>query len=92
MEHGLIDAKLGGGVYKKRIGVHSRGKRSSYRTIIVMEIQSKAVFAHGFAKGKKSNITKNELEGFKIMAKQFLRLNDEQIKFLIDKQNLIEVL
>ncbi len=52
----------------------------------------KAIVAHGFAKRGKSNITKNELEGFKIMANAFLNLNDEQIKILIDKQNLTEVL
>ena len=34
----------------------------SYRTIILMKIQDKAIFAHGFAKGEKGNITKNELE------------------------------
>nr|QNO42412.1 hypothetical protein ODADPOMJ_00005 [Methanosarcinales archaeon ANME-2c ERB4] len=57
-----------------------------------MKIQDKAIFAHGFAKGEKGNITKNELEGFKVMANAFLSLNDERINILIDKQNLIEVL
>jgi len=92
IQKGLLDANLGGDVYKKRIGLHGKGKRSSYRTIILMKIQDKAIFAHGFAKGEKGNITKNELEGFKLMAKAFLNLNDKQIKTLIDKQNLIEVL
>jgi hypothetical protein len=92
IQKGLIDANLGGDVYKKRIGLHGKGKRSSHRTIILMKIQDKAIFAHGFAKGEKGNITKNELEGFKVMANAFLSLNDEQINILIDKQNLIEVL
>lgn len=92
IQKGLIDANLGGNVYKKRIGLHDKGKRSSHRTIILMKIQDKAIFAHGFAKGEKGNITKNELEGFKVMAKAFLSLNDDQINILIGKQNLIEVL
>jgi hypothetical protein len=92
MQKGLIDANLGGDVYKKRIGLHGKGKRSSHRTIILMKIQDKAIFAHGFAKGEKGNITKNELEGFKVMAKAFLSLNDKQINILIEKQKLIEVL
>ena len=92
MQNGLIDANLGGNVYKKRIGLHGKGKRSSHRTIILMKIQDKAIFAHGFAKGEKGNITKNELEGFKTMANAFFSLSDEKIKILIDKQNLIEVL
>jgi len=91
MQKGLIDANLGGSVYKKRIGIHGKGKRSSHRTIIFMKIKDRAIFAHGFAKGEKDNITKNELEGFKVMANAFLNLNDEQINILIDKQNLIEV-
>lgn len=34
MERGLIDADLGGGVYKKRIALPGRGKRGSTRTLI----------------------------------------------------------
>jgi len=88
---GLIDANLGGDVYKKRIGIHGRGKRSSHRTIVLMKAGDKAIFAYGFAKGEKDNIAKNELEGFKVMAEAFLGLNDEQIAVLIDKQSLVEV-
>lgn len=92
IQNELIDADLGGNVYKKRIGLHGKSKRGSHRTIILMKIQDKAIFAHGFAKREKDNITKNELEGFKTMADAFLNLNNKQIKILIDKQKLIEVL
>jgi len=92
IQNGLIDADLGGHVYKKRIGLHGKGKRSSHRAIIWMKFQDKAIFAHGFAKREKDNITKNELEGFKTMANAFLNLNNKQIKTLTDKQKLIEVL
>ena len=88
---GVIDANLGGHVYKKRIGIHGKGNRSSHRTIILMKIHDKAIFAHGFAKGEKDNITIKELEGFKAMAEAFLDLDDEQINLLVDKQNFIEV-
>ena len=91
IQTGLIDANLGGDVYKKRIGIHGRGKRNSHRTIILMKVGDKAIFAHGFAKGERDNIAKNELEGFKVMAEAFLGLNDEQLAVLIDKQSLIEV-
>ncbi len=92
IEKGLIDANLGGNVYKQRIGVHGKGKRGSHRIIILMKIQDKAIFAHGFSKGKKGNIKPNELEGFKVMAEAFLGLSDEQITMLVDEQKLIEVL
>jgi hypothetical protein len=92
IQKGLIDANLGGHVYKKRIGLHGKGKRSSHRTIIFMKIYDKAIFAHGFTIGEKGNITKSELDGFKIMAEAFFGLNDDQINILVGKQNLIEVL
>ena len=37
IQNGLIDADLGGHVYKKRIGLHGKGKRSSHRAIILMK-------------------------------------------------------
>jgi len=92
MQKGLIDADLGGHVYKKRIGLHGKGKRSSHRIIILMKINETAIFAHGFAKGEKSSITKDELKGFKVMAEAFMNLNDEQLDILIDTQKLIEVI
>jgi len=92
IENGLVDAELGGLVYKKRIGIHGKGKRSSHRTIILMKIGDKAIFVHGFPKGEKSNITKSELEGFKAMADTILNLNNSQIDALINNNSLIEVL
>lgn len=41
--------------------------------------------------GEKDNITKNELEGFKIMAEAFLNLTNEQINMLINNRNLVEL-
>ena len=91
IENGLCEASLGGNVYKKRIRRLGQGKRSAYRTILLMKQGDKIIFAHGFAKGEKDNITKNELEGFKIMAEAFLNLTDVQINTLIDNKNLIEI-
>ncbi len=91
IENGLCDASLGGNVYKKRISRLGQGKRSAYRTILLMKQGDKVIFAHGFAKGEKDNITKNELESFKIMAEAFLNLTDAQINTLINNKNLIEI-
>lgn len=91
IENGLCDASLGGNVYKKRISRLGQGKRSAYRTILLMKQGDKVIFAHGFAKGEKDNITKNELESFKMMAEAFLNLTDAQINTLINNKNLIEI-
>jgi hypothetical protein len=92
ISQGLIDAKLCKGVYKKRIGLHGKGKRSSHRTIILMKIGEIAIFTHGFSKNEKDNITKSELDSFKALAEVFLNLKDKQIDQMIRKRNLIEVL
>jgi hypothetical protein len=91
IEQGLIDANLGGNVYKKRIARQGQGKSGSYRTLLLMKQGDKVIFAHGFAKGEQDNITKNELDGFKIMATAFLNLTPEQLKHLSDNQSLIEI-
>ena len=56
-----------------------------------MKQDDKIIFAHGFAKGEKDNITKNELDDFKVMAESFLNLSQTQINMLIDSKNLIEI-
>ena len=91
IENGLIDANLGGNVYKKRISRQGQGKRRAYRTLLLMKRGDKVIFAHGFAKGEQDNISKTELEGFKIMAEAFLNLTDAHTQNLCDKQNLIEL-
>lgn len=91
IENGLCDANLGGNVYKKRISREGEGKRSAYRTLLLMKQNDKVIFAHGFSKGEKDNITKTELEGFKVMAQVFLNLSQAQINTLIDNKNLIEI-
>jgi len=92
IEDGLIDASLGGNVYKKRISRPGEGKSGAYRTIILMKVKDKAIFAHGFSKGEKSNISDHELDGFKVMAKALLNLSDKKIKILLDDNKLVEVI
>jgi hypothetical protein len=91
IESGLIDANLGGNVYKKRIGKQGQGKSGAYRTILLMRINETVIFAHGFTKGEKDNISKHDLDGFKIMAGAFLNLTGEQLNALIANQLLIEI-
>lgn len=91
IESGLVDADLGGFVYKKRIGLQGQGKRSALRTILIMKINDKVIFVHGFSKGEKDNISKQELEGFKVMAKAILNMDDKQLKTLIEKNKLTQI-
>ena len=62
MERGLIDANLGGHVYKKRVAIQGKGKSGGVRTIIAYRIEDKAFFVFGFAKSARANISADELK------------------------------
>ncbi len=48
--NGLVDADLGGYVYKKRVGLAGRGKRGGVRTLIAFRIKDKAFFLYASPK------------------------------------------
>ncbi len=79
MEAGLIDARLGGSVCKKRIALDGRGKRGSARTIVAYLQGERAFFIYGFAKSERSNITPNELQALKLLAKELLAYSPAQL-------------
>jgi len=60
MEKGLVDAELGGLLYKKRVARPGSGKRGAYRTLLSARIGNRYVFMHGFAKSTKANIKRDE--------------------------------
>jgi len=92
MESGLIDADLGGFVYKKRIALAGRGKRGGTRSVIAYQIKRKAFFIFGYAKSEKNNISEEELKIAKAFAGELLSYNDQQLDTLIKDGKLIEVI
>lgn len=50
MERGLVDANLGGNVYKKRIAIGSKGKSGGSRTIIATNMGDRWFFVYCFLK------------------------------------------
>ena len=48
MERGLVDADLGGNVYKKRVALPGRGKSGSTRTLIATIREDRWIFMYGF--------------------------------------------
>src|SRR5438132_8712333 len=91
LEKRLYEANLGGHIYKKRIAVGSKGKSSGVRTIVAFKFNDKAFFIYGFAKNKKSNISKKEEEGLKALAKFYFSLNEKQINHSVKEGKLVEV-
>jgi len=91
MTQGLFDANLGGHVFKKRVGMGNRGRRSSARTLIATNQGSKWFFMYGFEKNDKSNIADNELEGLQDLAKDLLTRTQVQIEEAISAGKLEEI-
>lgn len=91
MEAGLHNGDLGGGVFKKRIAIGSRGKRGGLRSIVAYKKGDKAIFLYGYAKNVQDNISKSEKEAFKKLSKAYLILNDLSLKKLLNQRELIEV-
>ena len=91
MAQGLFDANLRGHVFKKRVGVANKGKRSSARTLIATNQGSKWFFMYGFEKNDKSNIADNELEGLQDLAKDLLTRTQVQIEEAISAGKLEEI-
>jgi hypothetical protein len=91
MAQGLFDANLGGHVFKKRVGIGNKGRRSSARTLIATNQGSKWFFMYGFEKNDKSNIADNELEGVQDLAKDLLARTQVQIEEVISAGKLEEI-
>lgn len=79
MSHDLIDADLGNGVVKKRIGLAGRGKRGSARILVATNKGSRWFFVFGFEKNDRANIAEDELEALKDIATQLLARTGQQL-------------
>lgn len=91
IEKGLIDADLGGGVYKKRVPVVGKGKRGGARTLVAYQAGNKCFFVVGFMKSQKENIGKDELVALKEFAKELFGYNEFKLSRLIKVGELMEI-
>ena len=91
MERGLIDADLGGNLYKQRVALPGRGKSGSTRTIIATRFAGVLFFLYGFEKNDRDNITAKELALYQRFARELLDLNESQIATALAGQVLTEV-
>jgi hypothetical protein len=91
IEQGLVDAKLGGNLYKKRIATSSKGKSGGFRTLLAFKMDETAFFLYGFTKRQRANVSGKELKALKLLAREMFGLNDYQLKLAVDVGELIEV-
>ena len=91
MENGLIDADLGGFLYKKRVARPGGGKRGGYRTLLSARLGNRYVFLHGFPKSATANITREEKRALQFAGKVFLELPVGNLSKALQSGVLLEV-
>ncbi len=88
---GLVDADLGGGVIKQRIARRGQGRSGGFRTIVVFRRGERAFFVYGFAKGGRDNLRRDELETYRLLAREYLGLDRPGLAAALAVRAIIEV-
>lgn len=91
MAQGLIDADLGGGVVKKRVGLAGRGKRGGARTLVATNKGNRWFFVFGFEKNDRANMGADELEALQDLAHDLLARTGPHLDLAVNKQTLEEI-
>lgn len=90
-ERGQVDADLGGSVIKQRVARTGQGRSGGYRTLVLLRVGERAIFAYGFAKSDRGNVRDNELMALRELATELLDYDDEELTQALRAGALIEV-
>jgi hypothetical protein len=91
MLKGLIDADLGGRVFKKRIPVPGRGKRGGARTIVGSNLRDLWFFLFGFQKKDQETIDSRELAALQAIAAALLEMVPKSLEKAVAEGELEEI-
>jgi hypothetical protein len=91
MSRGLIDADLGGGVVKKRVGLAGRGKRGGARTLVATNKGALWFFVFGFEKNERANISDGELAALQDVAADLLGRTESALDTAVQDGSLQEI-
>ncbi|HEY1397855.1 MAG TPA: type II toxin-antitoxin system RelE/ParE family toxin [Roseateles sp.] len=92
MERGLIDANLGSGLFKKRIGRSGAGKRDGYRVIVAHRQDAPWFFLEGYAKNVVANIEAWRLDSCKQTNALLKEMGADQLANAVESGFLKEVI
>ena len=90
-EMGLIDADLGGGVIKQRVGRPGQGRSGGYRTLIAFRFGDIAVFMFGFAKNEQDNVGHDNLRNLRDVAAKWFATDVVDIARAIEAGEIEEI-
>ena len=91
MAAGLIDADLGGSVYKKRVPLPGRGKRGGARILVATKHANRWFLIYGFGKNEQANIDDRELAALQKLASTLLSMTSAQLEHAVVERELVEV-
>lgn len=91
IKQGLIDADLGAGLVKKRVGLPGRGKRGGARTLIATNKGDRWFFVFGFEKNERANINSEEKEALQALALDLLSRTDQELNRAVEHGFLQEI-
>ncbi len=88
---GLIDADLGGRVFKKRVPAPGRGKRGGARTIVGSNLQDRWFFIYGFEKKDRETLDPRELAALQTIAAALLSTEPKLLEKAVAEGELEEI-
>jgi hypothetical protein len=91
MSCGLIDARLGGHLYKKRVASLSRGKRGGARLVIASNLGDRWFFLFGFEKNKRADVSDRELAVLRKEAAILLGFEADELAWQKTVENITEI-
>lgn len=91
IESGLVDARLGGFLIKKRVGAFGRGKRGGYRTIVAHRQGDRLVFLHGFGKNEKDDISSKEKKALHKLGDEYMSYSNANLSKQVQERLIFEV-
>jgi hypothetical protein len=91
IEAGVVEARLGGYLLKKRIARANSGKSGGFRTIVAHRQGDKLFFIFGFAKSERDNIGDDERKALHKLGDQYMTQPEKKLADLIKAKKIIEV-
>lgn len=92
VRRGLVDADLGGHVFKKRVALPGRGKSGGARVLLVFKRDhNRTFFVYGFAKKARAAISGPELRALRRLAEDLLGYDETRIDKALVAEELMEI-
>jgi hypothetical protein len=88
---GLVDANLGGSVYKKRVPMSGRGKSGGGRVLVATRLAERWFLLFGFAKNERDTIDERELAALQMTARALLDMDLRSLEKALQAGELTEI-